>query len=322
MNEIPYIGAFLDQTSEQLSKNYKHEEVVATVAPVSWVEKTPDQFLRYKTRDQDGSGTCVVQTYAKELSIIFKQKYGVWIDFSASFPYQHRNNKAIPGCSSTDIYDIFPKIGNVFESFMPSQLMNDEQVMAVKNEPFFEDLAKVWCVKRIELPLDFDTVASTIQQTGKGVMVWFKFNNEEWKDKPVVSDKPTTSGHSITAIDVALYNGEQVIICDESWGLGHSMNGQRLITREYFNARCYQASYLLTFKFETSTEIPSFDGSIESAQRCFKHLGLFPSNIPETGVYGNVTRSACIKFQKLFNIQPQLGNLGPITQKKLIELFP
>lgn len=323
MDTVEYLGAYDNQTVHQKDKNWQQSEIVTAIAPVVWPEKDPKNFVRYPVRDQDGSGTCVTQTYAKELSIIFQQKYGIWIDFSAAFPYQQRNNPSISGCSTVDIYDIFPKIGNVFESFMPSQFMSDEQVMAVKNEPYFKDLAKVWCIKRIEMAIDFDTVASTIQQTGKGAMLWFKFNREEWLDIPVYNGKPFTSGHSICGVDVAKYLGQEVIVCDESWGLGHSMNGQRLITRAYFNARCFQASYLKVFKFEEASLIsrPKFDGSIESLQDCLKWEGLFDVNQESTGIFGNITRSSLIKFQKRYSIFPTLGNFGPLTKQKLIELY-
>ena len=267
---------------------------------------------------------CVAQTYATELGIIFKEKYGVWIDFSSAFPYQARQNPNISGCNSTDIYSIFPKIGNVFESFMPSQFMSDEQVMAVKKEPYFNDLAKVYKIARISLPLDFETVASTIQATGKGVMVWFKFHPKEWTNEPFISDKPYTSGHSVTAVDFVLKKGKKYLVIQDSWGLKYADQGLRLISEEYFNARCFLASYLKVFEIQdnnTVPERPKFDGSIISAQRCFKWDGLMAGNIPEIENWGPITRTACIAFQKRYGIEPALGNFGPITKSKLKQIY-
>lgn len=323
MEEI-YNGAIDNQTPEQKAKNYSISEVCTGPAPVVWQEKTLEQCVKYPIRDQNGSGTCVCMTYATELGIIFQQKYGVWIDFTSAFPYQKRSEPTISGCNSIDIYSIFPKIGNLYETFMPSQHLSDAQVMAVKKEPYFDDLAKTYTVKRISMPIDFETVASTIQATGKGVMVWFKFSNSEWTDIPQLSDKPITSGHSVTAVDFLLKDGKKYLVIQDSWGLAYAMKGYRLISEEYFNARCFQVSYLMTFQVqnnETVIERPKFDGSIISAQKCFKWEGLFPGNVMEIENWGNITRTACIAFQKRYGIEPSLGNFGPITKAKLKQLY-
>ncbi|HEY5138146.1 MAG TPA: hypothetical protein VIJ25_02335, partial [Methylococcales bacterium] len=291
---------------------------------VKWVEKPRASYRCFKGRDQNGSGECVVMTYATELSIVFFQKYGVWVDFSSSFPYQQRKYPENSGCSSEDVYTIFPRIGNVFESFMPSQQMSDAQAMAVPRLPYFADLALPFSIKRIQLPIDFDVVASTSQATGKGIMVWFKFSMAEWTNIPEIHPVPTTSGHSVTVVDVVLKNGVQYLVIQDSWGLQYADQGLRLISREYFNARCFLASYLLSFKTQDNTTVarPHFDGSIVSAQKCFKWEGLFPANIDEVESWGNITKSACKAFQIRFGITPAEGNFGPITKAKLQVLYP
>jgi hypothetical protein len=320
-----YNGAIDNQSAEAKAKNYKLNEVCLAPAPVIWLEKTPDQWKKLPTiRNQDGSGSCVCQTYATELSILFEQKYGVWVDFSSTFPYQLRSQPMISGCNSTDVYSIFPKLGNVFERDMPSMLMNDAGMMAVKKEKYYDDYAKVWKTSRIELPLDFETVASTIQSTGKGVMIWVKFHPEEWTDKPTVGTKSPTSGHSITAIDYFLINGKKYILIIDSWGSNYAIQGYRLISEEYFNARCFLASYLKTFNIQDNDiipERPKFDGSIISFQKCMQWLGFFPGNITPIENFGAISRSACIKYQLARGITPALGNLGPITSARLAEEF-
>jgi len=314
-----YNGCIDNQSSEQKLRNYKFSEFVTAPAPVKWEER------KYKTlpviRDQAQSGTCVTQTYATELSIIFQQKYGVWVDFSASFPYQLRTNPTISGCNSTDVFEVFPKIGDLFEKDMPSQLMSDAQVMAVKKQPYFDDLAKFLKVKRIGLPLDFETIASTIQETGKGVMVWFKFSSSEWTNTPTLSDKPITSGHSVCAVDFILKGGKKYLVIQDSWGLKQAVKGYRFISEEYFNARCFFAGYLMNFEYSGGVLRPVFDGSVSSLQDCLKYEGLFPSNVPSSGVLGTITRTALIAFQKRFNITPALGNFGEITKAKISELY-
>lgn len=324
MNNETYIGCRDTQTPEQKGQNYSFAEVCKAEAPVIWTEKPRENWRSFPIRDQDGSGQCVCMTYATELGIIFQEKYGKWMDFSSSFPYQQRKYPEQSGCTSEDIYSIFPKIGNLFEKEMPSQEMNDSQAMLVPKEKYQDDIAKTWRVKRIALPINFETIAGTIQATGKGVMVWFKFHPIEWTDIPFVSDKEPTSGHSVTAVDYILKGGKKYLVIQDSWGLKYADKGLRLISEEYFYERCYQAAYLLSFQTQnndTVFERPHFDGSIVSAQKCFKWEGLFPGNVPEIENWGNITRNACIAFQKRYNIQPTLGNFGPLTQAKLKELY-
>ena len=320
-NEI-YLGAIDTQTPEQKAKNYDFAEVCTASFPATWVEKPQENWNSYPIRDQDGSGTCVCQTYANELGIIFKQKYGIWKDFSSAYPYQARKYPSQSGCTSEDIYSIFPKIGNVYESYMPSQLMSDSQVMAVKKESYYDDLAKLYTISRIQLPLDFETVASTVQATGKGVMIWVKFSVPEWTDIPQILPQPITSGHSITVVDFVLKGGKKYLVIQDSWGLKYAMKGLRLISEEYFAARCFVASYLMNFTQQnniTVAERPHFAvNSVASAKDCLKWEGLFPGNLPSNDVADNIFRTALISYQKRFNIQPTLGNFGPLTNASLL----
>lgn len=323
MNEH-YVGCLDTQTSEQKQKNYKFEEVCTAPAPVIWTER--DWLKSYPIRDQDGSGTCVCQTYANELGILFKQKYNEWVDFSAAFPYQYRKYPSVSGCNSEDIYSIFPKIGDVYEQFMPSQKMNDSQVMLVPKKNSFDDLAKTYKVARIELPIDFETVASTIQATGKGVMVWFKFSTPEWTTVPQVLSQPTTSGHSVTAVDFILKDGKKYLVIQDSWGLQYAAGGYRLISEEYFKARCFLASYLMTFQTQDNTTVPERPhfvlNSVSSAKDCLKWEGLFPANVPSNDVSDNIFRTALIAYQKRYIINPTLGNFGPLTNASLAKFYP
>lgn len=320
-----YIGCRDTQTIEQKGKNFSFSEVCTAPTPVVWLEKPRENWRSFPIRDQDGSGQCVCMTLATEMGIIFQEKYGKWIDFSSTFPYQQRKYPEVSGCTSEDIYSIFPKLGNIFEKDMPSQQMNDSQAMLVPKEKWFDDMAKTWNIKRIALSIDFEVVAGTVQATGKGVMVWFKFHPSEWINIPFVSDKVPTSGHSVTVVDYILKEGKKYLVIQDSWSIKFADKGLRLISEEYFYERCYQAAYLMNFQVqnnETVFERPKYDGSIVSAQKCFKWEGLMAGNIPEIENWGNITRTACIAFQKRYNIVPALGNIGPITRTKLYNLFP
>ncbi len=54
-------------------------------------------------------------------------------------------------------------------------------------------------------------------------------------------------------------------------------------------------------------------------QKILKLLDFFPKEVPETGYFGSITKSAVIAFQKAHNIDP-IGIVGPKTRKALNEL--
>ncbi len=322
MDEI-YQGVRDTQSQSQKEKNFSQTEFISGPAPVTWEEKPQEKWRRFPLRNQDGSTMCVCMTLATEMGIIAQQKYNEWIDFSSTFPFQQRTYPTVPGCTSEDVFTLFPTLGNVFERDMPSQLIGDAAAMQIVRRNYFADTAKTFTIKRISVPIDFETVASTSQQTGKGIMIWLHFSPQEWTSTPALLPEPTTSGHSVTVVDYTIYQGKKYLVIQDSYKLELSMNGLRLISEEYFSARCFLAGYLMNFQLieGSAEERPIFDGTIISAQKCFKWEGLFPLNVPEVENWGNITRAACVKFQLRYGITPPEGNFGPLTKAKLYELF-
>jgi len=52
-------------------QDYQFEETVASVNPVDWVEKKESEWRSFPIYDQNGSGSCVAQTMAKMMGIMF-----------------------------------------------------------------------------------------------------------------------------------------------------------------------------------------------------------------------------------------------------------
>ncbi len=120
--------------------------------------------------------------------------------------------------------------------------------------------------------------------------------------------------------------GKKYLVVDDSWGLAKAIKGQRLISEEYFNARCFLASYLIDFKIQNNDAMPERPkhilNSVSTAKDCLKWEGLFPSNVPSNEVADNIFRTALIAYQKRYNIQPTLGNFGPLTNGQLSKSYP
>ena len=93
-NEQITQAALLDnRPAEEKEKDYTFEEIVASVNKVEWVEKPRKEWRKFPIFNQDGSGSCVAQTEAKEMGIMRWLKDGIYVHFSAADIYQRRSNK-------------------------------------------------------------------------------------------------------------------------------------------------------------------------------------------------------------------------------------
>jgi hypothetical protein len=330
-------GAVID-TRPEVEKwhDYKFHELVAAAAPVTWTEKPQSTWRRFPIFNQDGSGSCVAQTRAKELGIMRWLKDGVYVHFSATDIYQRRTNKPASGMGAVDAGNIV-RSGVTLEVLVPSQNMSDGAMDEVRIEDYKRQVGAVFAVPNyVEDPTgDIDVVASIIQQTGKGVMVWFYFKIDEWTEKPFIKypDLNVVTGerHSVCAVDFTLVDGKKYLIIEDSWGTSFGVAGQRLISEEFFKARNWYVGHLMAFKFDLPMQKPSHifkvdlgigmaSDEVKVLQDCLKFEGVFPNNVDSTGYYGAVTKKAVIAFQARYGI-PQIGLVGPITRAKLNELY-
>lgn len=327
-------GALLDTRSEaEKAKDYVFPEIVAAVEPVVWVEKTQAEWRKFPIFNQNGSGSCVAQTLRKLYGVYIWLKTGFYVDISASHIYQRRANKPAPGMGGTDVFTIGQR-GTTLSSFAPSDNMTDAQMDAVNVLPFMEEIGKAFKLGTyiVVSPTDIDTVASIIQKTGKAVMVWFYFQRNEWIDTPIVKNPnlelraASTLRHSVAAVDFGLVNGKKCLIIDDSWGLDAAINGQRVITEEFFIARNFFAAHFQNFAFEEVVgpgPKPKYTGSTDSLQECLKNYGTYPINVAITGLYGEITKKAVSQFQIREGLHATgTGNVGPLTRARLQALYP
>lgn len=333
-------GALLDtRPQEEKDKDFLFKEIVASVSPVNWIEKKPTVWRKFPIFNQDGSGSCVAQTMAKILGVMYWLKNNVYVHFSATHIYQRRSNKPSGGMIGVDAFNIARK-GTTLEVLVPSQDMNDSQMDAIKIEKYKEDVGTVFKIGNFVIdPIkDIDTIASIIQETGKPVMVWFYFNHDEWTDQPRILrevDINNSSRHSVTAVDFTLYKGKKALIIDDSWGTSYGKAGQRIIDEDFFKVRNFFAGHAMSFSFEETvdptppseptlfTQKMKFGDSntqVTLLQKKLQSAGFFPSNVSCTGYFGSITKQSVSKFQTKYGLVVD-GVVGENTLRKLNEVF-
>lgn len=346
----PFLGALDDpRPLSERARDYRAEEL-ATFAPVPWTEKSQAQWRKFPIQDQDGSGSCVAQTAAKLLSIDNFLEEKIYIPFSPRDIYTRRQNFASAGMFGVDALGIASNKGATYESLMPSHQKNEVQMNDVSDrKPSYEQVGLIYRAGGYVQPaINIETIASVIS-TGKGVMVWFYFKMDEWTNNPTVlypalkKEDPDSIRHSVTATDFTLYQGKKALIIDDSWGLGFALNGQRIITEEFFNARCYFTGYLMDlsnnwrdgqippkpkYTFNNNLKYGNMNIDVKALQDVLKYEQLFPQATTSTGFYGNVTATGVLAFQKKYQVDSPAvldalagKEVGPKTRTKLNQLY-
>lgn len=339
-------GALIDERpAAAVERDYDIREMVGMFEPVQWVEKKPGEIRQFPVQDQRQQNSCVAQTRRKLYRILFKVNRGLDLDFSAAYVYRKRSNYPDAGMGADDAIRI-SREGVTLEALLTSNQANDAEANKVVIEQYQTDVAQDFKVpNEVTFPdRDFEKVASTIQKTRKGVMVWFFFTSAEWSREVPVIITPglnpiasSTLRHSVTAVEPALYNGKKGLWIEDSAHFG-GLN-RRFITEEFFRARCFWASYPINFSFDPQEQKPQHQflldlklgdnsADVKALQICLQYEGCFPTNVEPTGLYGGITAAAVLKFQKKYAVAPaaeldelQGKTVGPKTRAKLNERF-
>ena len=162
-------------------------------------------------------------------------------------------------------------------------------------------------------------------------------NPNEWdREVPKVLGDDRRYGHGICATNAILYQGKKALIIEDSWGVNVGINGRRIVTQDWFDAR--KIVYAGYYKFLKNDGLPNQpkpqhffkrdlyygmkrDPEVMILQECLAHLKFFPNDVDFTGNFYNITRNAVKAFQSAHGIDPVKGFVGPITRSKLNNLF-
>lgn len=333
--EEKYIGVIEDPRSAlEKSFDYQHEELAMGV-PIVWTEKT--DFKSYFIKNQDGSSSCVSQAVAKMLGIIKATEY---VNLSPKFIYTRRANYPQGGMWLPNALDIGVNKGSCLETSLPSDFtseafMNDKsqetpncavEALNYKGDHYFTIVN-----------ISMDSIAEALSK-GLPVLLGVRFDYDEWTETPTVNpNSKNTCGHGIAATDFGIKDGKKVIAIDDSWGPHYGKGGQRFITEEFLNAKCFYAGYITPLTKQTEdttgfhyhwTKYMVFNGrkndkaDIVALQTVLKKLGLFPIETEINGIYGPITRKAVYDFQVKYVGSNNKGlQAGPKTIAKLNEMF-
>lgn len=317
--QTQYLGIRGDNQSETPNPGvHEFGEIVGASAPASFPNKKWSDVATYFKQYQWTQSSCVAHTLAKICSILYFKYKGALVKFSPGFWYRQRFNFPEEGMWFGDIQKLGQQ-GALLYDLMPTEGLNEIDLNNLKIEQYHKDVADGFKLPEnwVNVPIDFDTVAATLEKTGKPMMVWFRFGRGEWFGQSV--PKKMTSdlvfAHSVTAIESYSLNGVQYIRVEDS---AESEKWQKDITRDFFS-RCYLARYPINFKFIQGDK-PIFDGSIISLQKCLVYELILPSNITFAENVGPLTSKGLITFQKKYGLL-ETGRFDTATTEKIRQLY-
>jgi hypothetical protein len=311
----------------QKALDYQHSEIAGAVA-LNW-NRDMSGAPKYSIRNQNGSGSCVAQATAKALEIL------TGIVESAHPIYRRRANFNGVGMYLQDSGDIEKKQGTTTELLDPSQNMTESEMNADVTVP----TPLVGYLYIFPNYKNIDEIAQAIElQKHCKVTIGLTYTEYDNAVKPFYDGNAPEAFHCLCATYYFTdENGEKCILIEESWGPNNIT--QRIFTESYLTARGTGAMYHLppatpnpitkpVFKFTKALGYGQTNSDIVQLQNILKYEGLFPQNTTSTGLYGNVTAAAVLKFQLKYNLESaaQLQalkghNVGPLTIAKLNELY-
>ena len=314
--EESFVGVLPDnRTLEQQQQDWQAEELASSADMVPVFRKvSKNKWKKYTLRDQDGSGSCVSQSIAKGFEVLYKNKTGKTVVFSATPIYQKRQNRPDAGMYIHDAFNIAIKHGTCPEEYCPSQRMTDQQMDRTVIPSNFDQINDVLdAVAYVAMPKDFDYVAAWIEKYGY-INLHIAADNRSWsKDFPSLGSRSRGIRHAVAAVDAVTYNGVQYIVVEDSWGEFGEFRGQRLLSREVFNDMFTRGAGFTVFEYDvkprakfdaftTWMEFGQTNDEVRRLQDFLKAKGFFPSNVSSTGYYGPVTALAVYNYQVSRNV--------------------
>jgi len=310
---MEYNGILEDpRTPEEKELIFEHDELFSGIAEPKWDERAPK---KYPLRWQDGSSGCVMFALAKILGIDEEYEGREYVELSPRDGYVERVNIGSGGMFFPNAMDIAKKQGLTLESLVPSE--NKGESLLNSREGITAETRKIGLKYKtagyVELPLDMDKIAS-ITSMGKGVLMGFRFDREEWAVRPWVKQYSQRKvGHAVACVDNVLKNGIKILAVDDSWDVSFvPPSYQREITAEFLKERGFWAGYTINFiyeegatrkpkhKFKFSMRYDDKNADVKILQDILKYEGLFPLDTDSTGWFRGATKRGVIKLQEKY----------------------
>ncbi len=303
---------------------YNQSEVVASFAQPQFTVKTEKEIRSFPYQYQGTKSACVAYTIAKIATVLYFMEIGRIVKFSPTPIYSQRLNKPGLGMIFTNARELASKY-LVADAFLPSDELSEEEMTNYKIDEKIINTGDGFALSPdwIEMDKDFDTVAATMQITGKPTMLWFYFGPKEFfglKIPRAVLRVFSWWRHSVTGVDTykTADSGIEYIRIEDSADKEHLY--KKDITREFFNDRILLAAYPQRFKYDKDMAKPVYNGTIVSVQKCLVYEGFMPTATAFAENVGPLTQAGLRKFQQAKGFAVT-GTISAEVKEYLLKLY-
>jgi len=237
------------------SRDYIYENICAGAEPIDW--NISFELEPLKVENQNGSGSCVGQAWAKYLEELERKENNTFTDLSARFIYSQiylpsggayiRNGGKLAveqGCPTESILPSYPAT----EEAMRISIDITEEI---RDNAFFY---KSKAYASIEHKDNIDIVAQAIKQN-HGVVTGVQGENSGWKVAWVTPPKDGGDwGHAIYLVGYGMINGKKYIKFINSWSDGWGDKGYGYLSEDYFTSGNVFALWTLVDQPNTADE--------------------------------------------------------------------
>lgn len=306
-------------------------------------------------KNQDGSYSCGGQAwayYGAVLESIFTKSYE---ERSAKFIYSQTYVQG-GGSSGRDNNNLVTKQGWGLESLTPSyengmppgEYFMERGQDITDNARAQAKLSKALSYASVDFGID--SLAQACKANHGLIIGIVGKNNGTWMSRKPAPPKKKDDQlwqspwyHWMYVGGAGMFEGEKAIRAINSWGNVAGDRGWQWITESYLNAilddsshgnktvfgawtlmydKNPQPSQGFTHRFEVPIEFGMNSSEVKALQTALKLTGDFPSSVPVTGFYGNITAQAVYKFQIRNGVYPTArDHVGPKTRDILNTIF-
>jgi len=333
-------GGLLDlRTDAEKSRDFRHDEIFASAAPVTWIPKTWEQLRKFSERFQADSFSCMAQSGSKNLGIANFIANGEFKEVSALPVYRARSNYPSGGMALPNLLGLLVMPYACEESDLRSQHLHEAEMNAFDGVLSAKEASDAEKYKAnsyffFEMPVNIDDIAQVIS-VGKSVELMMFFRNDEWwKPIPQIIDPnldlyaTTTQRHGIAAVDFLLLpDGQKALYIEDSAGNQTGINGEgrRYLTEKFLQQRCFGAGYLVKIA-STVNPKPKYqfgrpllygmknDVDVKALQTIMQYEGFFPKTVdgvdfPPTGNFLGMTADSLKRWQIAHGINDFAGEM-------------
>lgn len=346
------------------NRDYQWSEIGHGAMPFDWsvgFDIEARLNTRLPVKDQDGSGSCGGQAWSQLAGVLEALATNSLEERSARFIYsQTFQNPPGGGSAGRDNANIYVKQGAAREAIFTSYEHGNPPT-----EAFMERNSDITDSVRLDaksdrstsyanVVADVDVVAQAIRDTGGVILGICGSNNGTWLgDSPQPPRFESSSAiwrHWLYAGKAKTINGVKFIGVLNSWGTATGEQGWQWLSEEYFKTvipsiindglggravwqvwtHVYNSAPppAFTHNFATDIEFGQSGAEVVALQTALQIQGFFPSSVPATGYYGDITRRAVLAFQIKYAVASMAElvalngkRVGGKTRAKLNELF-